>query len=388
MKIFIKGLNSCVMRKHKLRQYHDYFEANGVALVDSPESSDINLIWTCAFRDDVKNNSLSEIKRYQKEYDAQVAVAGCLPDIDREELDKLHSDFVLPWKGDEENIKALVPQESVALNQIPETFAEPKVCNNTEQFRKDNPSIDVTFHDQFVKVTVCEGCLYNCSYCSEKLMFPAFTSFSEDELIKEFTSLLEKTGQTQVILMADSLGNYGQDVDSSLHQLIQRFLEVDPRVKVALNNLHPASFILYKEELFSFIKQGSILHINLPIQTASTPLLKRMGRPYTKNQLERIFAGFEALNFKFFDTHILVGFPGETDEDIEETIQFLLKYKVRHVLVSAYMETANMPSASFPDKISPQIIQQRVERVCQKAKEAGIIFNADFSQRANALNCV
>ena len=81
MKVFIKGLNSCAMRKGKLQQYLSFLIANGHKVVNKPQDSDSIILWTCGFRADTKDNSLQEIKRYQREYKARLIVAGCLPDI-------------------------------------------------------------------------------------------------------------------------------------------------------------------------------------------------------------------------------------------------------------------------------------------------------------------
>jgi tRNA A37 methylthiotransferase MiaB len=105
MKVFIKGLNSCGMRKINVRKYHDFLVNNDHEVVDDPKDSDIILIWTCAFRRDFRDNSLSEIQRYQKDFDSEVIVAGCLPDIDRKILDQCFHGQVINWREEEKKME-------------------------------------------------------------------------------------------------------------------------------------------------------------------------------------------------------------------------------------------------------------------------------------------
>lgn len=386
MKIFIKGLNSCTMRRHKLKQYETFFQENAYELVHSPEESDINFIWTCAFRADVKNNSLQEIQRYQTEYSGETVVAGCLPDIVPEELAHLFSGKIVNWKEDTLKMNTYFGQECVPLSDLPGHYAEEQRCKNTQQTRQEHPEIDVTFQDQFIKLVVSEGCLYQCNYCSERLMFPDYRSFPLADLVAACRQQVEQTGCKEVILVADSLGNYGHDTGHTLPELIQELIKIDDRLKIALNNLNPANFVQYYDEMCEFLNKNIFCHLNLPIQSASDKILKRMQRPYTKADIHKIFSFLNRISFKEFDTHILVGFPGETTTDIEETLHFVKDHHIKYALVSAYMESPQMPSALLDEKVPEDLIQERIHYVCEQFKQAGILYNADCSQRFAAMN--
>ena len=171
MKIFIKGLNSCTMRKQKLQQYQDFLANNGHEIVNDPHNCDKILVWTCAFREDVRDNSISEINKYQREYDAEVIVGGCLPDIDADLLKKNFNGQVISWRDDKTKMENIFGNDGKSFD-LSTIFAEKNICDDTEKFRKENPDKDATFHDQFIKLVISEGCNYNCSYCSEKRAFP------------------------------------------------------------------------------------------------------------------------------------------------------------------------------------------------------------------------
>jgi tRNA A37 methylthiotransferase MiaB len=102
-----------------------------------------------------------------------------------------------------------------------------------------------------------------------------------------------------------------------------------------------------------------------------------MNRPYVTEDTERIFKLFNETGFKEFDTHIIVGFPGETEEHFEETMSFILKYHPKYVLVSKCMDLKTLPSFYLPDKVSDEVINKRIEKAQKYLTAAGIICNSE-----------
>lgn len=256
MRIFLKGLNGCVMRKQKLKQYKQFLVANGHKIESNIESSNVCLIWTCAFRGDVLNNSISEIQRYKREYKSELIVAGCLPDIAPDILKKHFSGFIINWRDDANKLDEFFGAKTQSAKQFTPVFIEEKLCDDAEKYRNENPDRDATFHDQFIKLVVSEGCNYNCTYCSERLAFPPYRSFPEDELVESCYRMIKETGVFDIILLADSLGEYGRDIGSSLPALMNKLKSIHPEIRFALNNLNPASFIEYYNAMIDFIKKG------------------------------------------------------------------------------------------------------------------------------------
>ena len=384
MKVFLKGLNGCPMRYQKLKQYKEFLIANGHQIENNAENSDMCLLWTCSFRGDALNNSISEIERYQKDYNCELIVAGCLPYIAPDELKKHFSGRVINWRDDEKKIEEYFGGSEKSSEEFSPIFVEEKFCDDAEEYRKEHPDKDVTFHDQFIKLVISEGCNYKCAYCSEKLAFPPYRSFPEDKLVKSCKRMIEDTGQFDVILLADSLDAYGRDIGSSLPALIKKLKTIHPKIRFALNNLNPAGFIKYYDELTEFIKNGDIKHLNLPIQSASSRILKLMKRDYTRSDINKIFGLLNNICFTEFDTHIIVGFPGETEEDLENTIQFIIRYKPKYVLASRYLEVPAMPSANLPDKVNEEKQINRLHRVATEVKKAGIICNFEEGDIMNS----
>ncbi len=325
------------MRRQNLDHYRRFLTCNGHAVVERPEDSDAILLWTCAFRQDVLENSLAELVRYGK-YRAKIIATGCLPDIAPNALRERFNGQVIAWKNEAEEFERFFGCAALRFRDASPIFAEAAVCDDAAKYRKEHADADATFHDQFIKLLVSEGCPYTCTYCTERLAFPAFRSFPLKQLAEACRAVVSQTGKTRVILLSDCLGEYGRDIGSSLPELLRELRAVDPRLSFALNNLHPANVLQHFDEFRVFLRNGWICHLNLPIQSASDRVLRLMNRIYTQDGLKRIFGMLREINFQDFDTHVILGFPGETEEDFDETVNFLLHYRPRYVLLSKFFE--------------------------------------------------
>ena len=380
MKIFVKGLNSCGMRRTNVQRYIDYLSANGHEIVAHPNQSDITLLWTCAFRGDFRDNSLAEIRRYLNEFDTELIVAGCLPDIDRQRLLEEFPGRVLDWRDEEAKMERFFGANGKRFNEIPLVLGEAPLCDDVDAFKKENPGKEASFVDQFIKLFVAEGCRFTCTYCAEILAFPPYRSFPEEVLIETCRELVERTGRYRVMLLGDSIGDYGCDTGSSLPALIRRLQEVDARLRFGLQGFNPAHFVKHGDDMAAFLRSGTFCHLQLPIQSASERILAAINRPYCRADIDRVFALLQEMAFTAIDTHLIIGFPGETDEDFEESLAFVLQYRPHYVLVSQYMETPAMPSSHLPDKVSAETKKRRLERAAECIKGAGILCNTDDSE--------
>ncbi|MBF0429157.1 MAG: radical SAM protein [Magnetococcales bacterium] len=130
----------------------------------------------------------------------------------------------------------------------------------------------------------------------------------------------------------------------------------------------------------SFIAQGLIKHLNLPIQSASDRVLKRMNRLYTKDDIRMVFGMLNTMGFRAFDTHVIAGFPGETDADFAETLDLLVEYKPQYAMVSKYMESLNAPAARLDGKVDDETVWRRLRAAEERLSGAGIICNCDGSE--------
>jgi len=380
MKVYIKEFNSCVMRKQKILQYYNFFKANDHSIHNKPEGSDYIIIWTCGFRKDFLDASINLINFFCKTYkEKKIIVAGCVPDIASELIPEYDNLIIAPWKKDKIVLYNIFRKQSDNHFDNP-IFVEKQICIDSQKFREENPNKDVTFHDQFIKLVISEGCYFNCSYCSERLAFPPYRSFARDLLYSSLKKIIAETGVYDVMLMADSLGQYGKDIQTDFPSLVHKLKSIDSKIQFAFNNLNPSNFIDFFDEMISFVNYGWIKHLNIPIQSGSDKILSLMQRNYTKKDVERIFNNLRQLKFDLFDTHIIIGFPGETEADFEETVDLIKQWRPKYLLASKYMEAINAPSANLSNKVDELVTINRLNIINKLCQQIGIICNIDGSE--------
>uniref|UniRef100_A0A6H2A581 Putative radical SAM superfamily protein n=1 Tax=viral metagenome TaxID=1070528 RepID=A0A6H2A581_9ZZZZ len=372
MKIFIRGLTACAMRKADIGRYKDCLKSGGHKIIDDPQNSDIIMVWTCAFRKDYRENSIRVLNKYKEINNKRVIACGCLPSINPALLKEKFNGESFEWKNDQ---RALAKLFNTDLSKAKRYFVEKALGVPIEDYKAQHPGIKTTHCDQFVKLFITEGCNFKCTYCAETLAFPIFKSFPLNELVAKFKRVVNKFEEKRVVLHGDCVGEYGKDIDSSLIELIEKLLNTAPDVKIGIRNLYPGNFIEYYEELMHLIEKRDLFLLETPIQSASDDVLKLMGRKYRQRDLKRIFDGLTDSGFKEFETHILVGFPSETDEQFQETVNFITHYKPKYVLISGYMGSPLLKSAELPGQIDEETIRSRVLSAYEAINKMGVICN-------------
>ena len=384
-KIFIHDLAACSMRSQNIQKYKDFFERSGHVLVDKMEDSDSILVWTCGYREDVMSNSLSELNLLKMNFSkSEIIAGGCIPDIDRDRVNREFGGKILNWKEDESLIKEYYGTDD-SINLVDFVYSEDRKTIDLDNFRKENPDEHITFNGQFINIVISEGCNYACSYCSEILMFPDFKSFSLEGIVEQAKMRIGEKNGYNLMLSADSLGEWGKTGKSYgsdkqiLPDLIESLCDIDERVTVSLHNLHPHTVLRYFDRYLDLIEKNKIFHMNLPIQSTSNRILKLMNRIYKKEDLIKLFGTLKEMGFTNYDTHIIVGFPTEQEKDIFDTVNFIVEYNLNYVLVSRYMEVLSAPSAKINDKILKKDIDSRVKIVEDIFTKNNIIYNTNES---------
>lgn len=370
------------MRNTVIQSYHDFLTANGHEIVDSLAQSEAVLIWTCAFRRDVRDNCLQEIGRLTGEYPGEVIVAGCLPDIDRDLLRKHFQGRIIPWREDSEQMKKIFGAPRRELSAVPLVLFKKQLYTDEKKYREDHPHADIPYIGRYLQIYISEGCPWECTYCSERLAFPPYRSFDPDAIVSTCRREVERSGAKAVVLLGDSVGDYGCDLGTSLPVLIETLRAQIPGIRIALQDFNPYHFLKFYREMVGFLQSGLVVHLQIPYQSASDPILKLMKRPYTRADLDRVFDTLNSCGFTEFDSHMIVGFPGEAEADFEESLSFAVRHRPKYMLVNGFMESPGMPTARFPGKVDPAVRNRRLLEARNRLVAAGIICNCDDSEHA------
>lgn len=242
-------------------------------------------------------------------------------------------------------------------------------CFNQRFFRK---SEDIMFSPKTCIVEIAESCLGTCSYCAIKLASEKFHSFPEEQIFESFRSGL-KNGYKDFALLAGDIGCYGVDMGTNLPNLLKKLFALENDFRILLWDLNVRWFIRYYDEFRSVLKANSrkVSRIVLPIESGSNRILGLMNRGYEIEKVKNCILDFQkTIPDLRLETHIIVGFPGETEEDFQESLELVKEIRFSKVVVFKYEDRPNTRASVFPDKVPKEIIDRRVRAL---AKEDRVI---------------
>jgi threonylcarbamoyladenosine tRNA methylthiotransferase MtaB len=226
-------------------------------------------------------------------------------------------------------------------------------------------------------VKVQEGCNQLCSYCIVPMVRGRNRSLPSDEVVSAVRARVER-GYQEVVLTGTQIGSYRNGIEF----IIQRILEETEVKRLRLSSLQPAE--ITKELLSLWQKYPKILcrHIHLPLQSGSDAVLQRMGRHYSTEIYEQAVARVrEAIPDVAITTDLIVGFPGETDEDFAESLQFCQRMAFAKMHVFPYSRRSGTHAAEMPEQVDEQVKKQRSMQMLLLAKQSAYNFREQFKGR-------
>jgi len=337
----------------------------GYEVAEELKEADFLVINTCGFLEASRNESKETINSVlnEKKPTAKLVVTGCMVQTHSQEIkDEFPKIDYLLGSGDIEGILKAVEStqqgESISnarsfleVGEIPRQLSTPK-------------------HYAYLKIA--EGCRKRCSYCIIPAIKGPLKSKSQEQILKEF-SLLLKQGVKEIILIAQDLGDYGRDQGSknlaALINLLKEMLAIDQKFWLRLLYLYPDEIT---DELIDLIKSDGRIcpYLDMPIQHINNQMLKSMRRTTSR---EDIIATIVKLREKVpgvvIRTSLIVGFPGETEEQFEELAQFIQDYPLDNIGIFKYSREPQSHSHDLPDQISEEVKEKRYHHLMQIQKK-------------------
>ena len=327
----------------------------GFNFTDDPKDAEIVIVNTCAFLKASREESIDtilEIKSTFKKLE-KLIVTGCLSEKNYEELkqDLTEADLILPLKENKFIVKHILNLYNVDVNFTP-TF-----CNL-------NRVISTPKNYAYLKIG--EGCSNMCTYCAIPYIRGKFISRKMEEIIEEAKMLASK-GIKELIVIAQDTTKYGVDIYGTpkLPELLQKLSEIDGIKWIRFLYSYPEGIT---DELIEVVKNNEKIckYFDIPIQHISNKVLKRMNRKTNKEQIEKLIEKIrkEIPNI-VLRTSLIVGFPGETDEDFEELKQFVEKTKFDKLGTFMYSKEEGTPAAKLPEQIHGNTKKARYNKIMQ-----------------------
>jgi ribosomal protein S12 methylthiotransferase len=348
---------------------------DGYTFTDDEYEADVIVINTCCFIGDAKEESVNTIlEMAQRKIDGNckaLIVTGCLAQRYKQEIiDEIPEvDGILGTSTYDEisNVlkKALGGEGSVSC------FHELDLLPQTETDR----ILTTGGHYAFLKIA--EGCDKHCTYCIIPTLRGNYRSVPMENLIKEAEKLADK-GVKELILVAQETTLYGVDLygKKSLPELLKKLCRISGIQWIRIQYCYPEEIT---DELIEVMKEESKIcrYLDMPIQHASDRILKRMGRRTSKEQLKDIIIKLRSeIPDIALRTTLISGFPGETEEDHEELMEFVDEMEFERLGVFAYSAEEDTPAAEFPDQVPQEIKEDRRDAIMELQQEISI----DLSQ--------
>ena len=342
-------------------------DSRGYQIVDDETIADVIVVNTCCFIHDAKEESIQtilEMAEYKKTGRLKaLVVTGCLAQRYQQEIiDEIPEvDAVLGTASYDKIAEAI----DEALGGHSEMYLE-----DLDRLPQVSSKRLVTTGGHYAYLKIAEGCDKHCTYCIIPKVRGNFRSVPMEQLLKEAKELAEG-GVKELILVAQETTVYGQDIygEKSLHRLLKELCKIDGIQWIRLLYCYPEEI---DANLIQVMKEEpKICHyLDLPIQHASDAILKKMGRRTSKAQLvDTIRTLREEIPDITLRTTLITGFPGETEEQHQELVEFVDEMEFDRLGVFTYSPEENTPAAEMPDQIPEEVKEDRQAELMELQQE-------------------
>lgn len=354
-------------------------DSRGYQIVDDETIADVIVVNTCCFIHDAKEESIQtilEMAEYKKTGSLKaLVVTGCLAQRYQQEIiDEIPEvDAVLGTASYDKIAEAI----DEALGGHSEMYLE-----DLDRLPQVSSKRLVTTGGHYAYLKIAEGCDKHCTYCIIPKIRGNFRSVPMEQLLKEAKELAEG-GVKELILVAQETTVYGQDIygEKSLHRLLKELCKIDGIQWIRLLYCYPEEI---DANLIQVMKEEpKICHyLDLPIQHASDAILKKMGRRTSKAQLvDTIRTLREEIPDITLRTTLITGFPGETEEQHQELVEFVDEMEFDRLGVFTYSPEENTPAAEMPDQIPEKVKEDRQAELMELQQEIAFDLAEDMIDR-------
>lgn len=350
----------CKVNQNETGALAQLFEESGYTVVSNEEAADVYVVNSCTVTNFGDQKSRKWLRRAKRENPGAVTVlTGCYPQAFPEEAAAISEADVVTGSG---NRRAILQDVQKVLDGEIDRVVDIRPHEKGERF-EELPMDKFAEHTRaFVKVE--DGCNRRCAYCVIPRARGPVRSREEASILQELHRLTE-AGYKEIVLTAISLPSYGTDSGTSLVELVEKAAAVPGVERLCLGSLDPD--MLHDEDILRLSRVPKLCpQFHLSLQSGCDKTLRAMRRPYTTAQFaeiaEKLRSAFGAENVSF-TTDVIVGFPGETEKDFEDSMTFVTQQRFLKVHVFPYSRREGTPAYDFPDQIPEHEKEARSRRM-------------------------
>ncbi len=368
MKSFAIATLGCKVNAFESESYTESLQALGYKEVDFKESADIYIINTCSVTNTAASKSRQKIHQAIRQNEqAMICVIGCYVQTNQQDLHEIERiDLLIGAKGKDKLAQYIeqgsgVPSISDQRNMQFESLPLKSYMHQTRAFLK-----------------IQDGCDQFCSYCIIPYARGNERWAQSDELIDMAKSLVAG-GHKEIVLSGIHIGRYGKGTSTDLGHLMHRLdQQVEGLIRIRLSSIEITEIT---DEILALMKSSDRIarHLHIPLQSGCDTVLQRMNRPYTTaDYLSRIREIRRQLPDISISSDIIVGFPGETDEEFKLTTAFIEQCRFSFLHVFPYSMRLNTPAAQMNDQIDAQTKKARAKLLIDKSVQLKARYDMQF----------
>ena len=360
MNVYIET-HGCKLNISDSQKISDQLQSSGLNISDDITSSDIYILNTCTVTKSADKKARNKLRNIRKSNpELKIVATGCYAERDSEEILNLGVvDSIINNK-----------EKDIFLNKISIDLGI-----NLSKSSNENNINKILLGRTRASVAIQKGCNQICSYCIVPKVRGREKSIEPEEIIQRI-SYLESRGCKEVVLTGTQLGTYGYDLeDINLTNLLKKILDKTNIERLRLSSVQPHEFNKELLMLWEEKKYRSRLcpHFHIPLQSGSDAILKTMRRKYTTQDFAEIVSVIRNnLENSSITTDLIVGFPGETDKDHNDTKKLLRKLNISDIHVFPYSIRPGTTAYYLKNKIHPSTITSRAKEIREIAKDLNI----------------
>lgn len=353
----------CKVNTYESNAMLKIFNEAGYQEVDFKQVADVYVINTCTVTNTGDSKSRQMIRKaIRKNPKATICVVGCYSQTAPEEIEKIEGVGVVLGTQYRSDIVKYVDEHL-------ETGEMVIKVDNVMNLRKfEDLNID-RFKNTRAFLKIQDGCNNFCTYCIIPYARGRVRSRQKESVLNQAQRLVDN-GYVEIVLTGIHTAGYGEDIDDySFYELLVDLVKIKGLKRLRISSIETSQI---SDEIIDLIGSNEIIvdHLHVPLQAGSDATLKRMNRKYTTAEyLEKINKIRSYLPNIAFTTDVIVGFPGETDEEFEETYNFIKQVNYSELHVFPYSPRKNTPAAKMKGQVNDQIKHERANRLLQLSKE-------------------
>ena len=334
----------------------------GYTITNFEDKADIYIINTCSVTNESDKKSRKMINRAKKNNkDAIIIVTGCYSQTN---ADNIEANIILGNK-DKSKIVEIIEEYKKTKENKKIIYDLTKVNFEKMEIKK------FTNHTRaFVKIQ--DGCNAFCSYCIIPYVRGRIRSKNKKDVISEVTELV-KEGYKEIVLTGIHTGKYGLDINSSLEELLENLVKIPGLYRIRLSSIEINEIT---PRIIKLLKENSIMakHLHIPLQSGSDKILKLMNRKYTKEEFLNKIRILKEIPEISLTTDLIVGFPGETEREHQETLETLNEIKFTKIHTFPYSKRKGTHASIMEGQVSPEEKKKRVKEILEFSNKSELDF--------------